>query len=118
MKTTIIKVNSACVCGVDSNYTVLYRNSDGTLFIARRKDYDNHGNLSGVPVMIVTADSHTNVDPGNIFNMLSGNNSFADMLSGIVDWEMRENWLSYFTKEEKRLAVQIENQLKELRWAA
>jgi hypothetical protein len=118
METTIIKVNSACVCGVDSNYDVLYRNSDGTLFIARRKDYDNHGNFSGVPVMIVTADSHANVNPEKLFRMLGGNDSFTDKLTGIVDWETRLDWLSYFTDEEKRLAVLIENQLKELRWAA
>ena len=118
METTIIKVNSACVCGVDSNYDVLYRNSDGTLFIARRKDYDNHGNLSGVPVMIVTANGHTNVRTDKLFNLIAGNSSFTDMLAGIVDWETRLDWLSCFTDEEKHLAVLIENQLKELRWSA
>lgn len=113
MNTNVIKVNSACCCGADMNYCLLYRNSDGTLFIARRADYDNHGHLSGVPVMIVTAKDHKNVDTSKLFHMLAGNESFTDILAGIVTWETREKWLEYFTDEEKRVAVQIENNLKQ-----
>ena len=118
MNTNVIKVNSACCCGADMNYCLLYRNSDGTLFIARRADYDNHGHLSGVPVMIVTAKGHKNVDTSKLFSMLAGNNSFTDILAGIVTWETRQSWLDAFTDEEKRVAVQIENNIRALCVAA
>lgn len=108
MKTSI-KVNSAIVCGVNKDFSILYIRDTDTLIIGLRKDYDNHGNFYGVPVVTVRPKDHKNVRPGKLFNMLGGNHSFTNALTGITDWESRAEWLAYFTPEEKQKAVEIES---------
>lgn len=83
------------------------------LLIVRREDY-RPGVYSGRPVFVIRPGELPNVRPAELFDMLNGNGTFADKLAGVIDWDSRAKWLSYFTDEEKRAAVAIEKHLQTL----
>jgi len=120
------RINSAgiigvCGCTFDA---LLSKRADvfgwetAVLLITYRKDYNNKGKFSGVPVFVVRPGDLPNVRTEKLFDMLHGNGSFTDKLSGVIDWETRLSWLGCFTNEEKRAAVIIEKHLQTLAQAA
>lgn len=84
------------------------------LLIVRREEYNNNGVFQGRPVFVFRPGELPNVRPAELFDMLNGNGTFADKLAGVIDWDSRAKWLSYFTDEEKRAAVAIEKHLQTL----
>lgn len=110
----VIKVNSANTFTTNKHLTTLYKRDENKFMVVRNTDYINgFGYLTGTPVLTVSNGEYENVDPSNLFHMIYGSNSFTDMLTGNIDWETREAWLSHFTDAEKRLAVTIEYNLKD-----
>ena len=115
------RIKSAGITGISQDFDVLLSEradvfgwETAVLIVANHKDYDNNGKFSGRPVFVIRPADLPNVLPCNLFDMLRGNGSFTNKLSGVDDWETREKWLSHFTEEEKAAAVQIEKYLQTL----
>ena len=126
MEKQVLKINAAALCGRGPVYSftaLLMKDAaafgwaDSTLIIARREDYDNRGNFEGVPVLVIGPADLPRVQPAHVFDLLNGGN-ITDKVAGVIDWETRAAWLSHFTDEEKRAAVQIEKHLQTLAPAA
>ncbi len=119
------RIQSAGITGISQDFDVLLsKRADvfgwetAVLIVTNHKYYDNNGKFSGRPVFVIRPADLPDVSPCNLFDMLRGNGSFTNKLSGVDDWETREKWLSHFTEEEKATAVQIEKYLQTLTQAA
>lgn len=114
-KTSYIKVNAACSIGSgNSGLTGMYINAcnennwKSSFFIGKRADYDNKGKFYGTPLVWLTQGQFDNIDPKKIFDALNNDGAFTKCLTGVIDWESREAWLSHFTPEEKQYCVETE----------
>ena len=87
---------------------------NAVLLIVRREEYNNNGVFQGRPVFVFRPGELPNVRPAELFDMLNGNGTFADKLTGVINWGSRAEWLACFTDEEKRAAVAIEKHLQTL----
>lgn len=108
----IIKVNAAGMMGAVDGYDVYYINATNEMLVGERKYYDNKGHFYGKPIFRVKPDDFPNVRPAKLFNMLHGNNSFLMQLTGVVDWDSREEYLACFTPEERQKACEIESYIE------
>ena len=119
IKCRIQSAHSMPVCGRHFD-ALLSKRADvfgwesAVLLIVETEDYNNRGVYKGRPVFVIRPGELPNVRPEKLPGMLDGNDTFTEKLTGVIDWDMRETWLSYFTDEEKRAAVAIEKHLQTL----
>ena len=102
MKKIMLKKCAAGVVGFNKEITVLIDNERS--YLVNASEYHNNGYFSGVPL---------HIGGRHLFDLLRGAYLLSDIVSGVVDWNCRKEWLKCFTEEQIKEALQVENIFKD-----
>lgn len=90
---------AAVACGFNSEFVVLLTSED-TSYIVPKNEYKNKGEYTGYAEYIS--------EGRHIFDLLGGSYKLHNIISGVIDWECRREWLACFTEAQINEALNIE----------
>lgn len=91
------------VSGFNKNICILI--TDKNSYLVKRSDYKDNRTFSGIPLY--------RSENRALFSLLESGYKLSDIVSGVVDWECRKEWLKCFTDEQINEALHIENIFKD-----
>lgn len=102
---TIITLNNCFgkVSGFNKDICILI--TDKNSYLVKRSDYKDNRTFSGVPLYCS--------ENRALFSLLESGYKLSDIVSGVVDWECRKEWLKCFTDEQINEALHVENIFKD-----
>lgn len=99
MKNIVLNNCYAKVSGFNKNICILITEKDS--YLIKTSDYNNDRTFSGVPLY------HS--EDRNLFFLLESGYLLSDIVSGVVDWDCRKDWLNCFSEEQIKEALTVEN---------
>lgn len=98
MKKIVLNNCYAKVSGFNKNICILITEKDS--YLIKTSDYNNDRTFSGVPLY------HS--ESRNLFFLLESCYLLSDIVSGVVDWDCRKDWLNCFSEEQIKEALTVE----------
>lgn len=98
MKKIVLNNCYAKVSGFNKNICILITEKDS--YLIKTSDYNNDRTFSGVPLY------HS--EGRNLFFLLESCYLLCDIVSGVVDWDCRKDWLNCFSEEQIKEALTVE----------
>lgn len=98
MKKIVLNNCYAKVSGFNKNICILITEKDS--YLIKTSDYNNDRTFSGVPLY------HS--ESRNLYFLLESCYLLSDIVSGIVDWDCRKDWLNCFSEEQIKEALTVE----------
>lgn len=103
MKKIVLNNCYAKVSGFNKNISILITEKDS--YLIKTSDYNNDRTYSGVPLY------HS--ENRELFFLLESGYLLSDIISGVVDWGCRKEWLKCFTDEQINEALQVEKNFRD-----
>ena len=98
MKKIVLNNCYAKVSGFNKNICILITEKDS--YLIKTSDYNNDRTFSGIPLY------HS--EGRNLFFLLESCYLLSDIVSGVVDWDCRKDWLNCFSEEQIKEALTVE----------